>query len=49
MEAAVAYLEATFRNFPGGQRKTTNKARLVFVPTYIQTQDFQRVNQRFCL
>ena len=49
VEAAVAYLEASFRNFAGGQRKTTNKARLVFVPTSIQTQDFQNVNQKICL
>jgi hypothetical protein len=49
MEAALAYFEAPFRNFSGGQRKTKNKARLVFVPTYIQTQDFQKVNQKVCL
>jgi hypothetical protein len=49
MKAALAYLEAPLRYFSGGQRKTTNKARLVFVPTYIQTKDFQNVNQKFCL
>jgi hypothetical protein len=49
MEAAVAYLEAQFRAFSGGERKTTNKARLVFFPTYIQTQNFQKVNRKFCL
>jgi len=49
MEAAVGCLEASFRNFPGGQRETTNKARLVFVPTSIQIQDLENVNQKICL
>jgi hypothetical protein len=49
MEAAVAYLEAPIRNFPGEQRKTTNKTWPAFVPTYIQIQDFQKVNQKVCL
>ena len=36
----MAYLEALSRNVSGGHRKTTNKARIVDVPTYIRNPGF---------